>query len=380
MKLPISKVLGLVITLAANSISALSQSSERLLGGDISMLACYEERGTIYRDNEGNQVNALQFFHDKKWNAMRVRLFVDPENAPTENKDEGVCQNLDYVTKLSKQIKDAGFRLMLDFHYSDTWADPGKQFTPKRWERCSSKALADSVYNYTIDCLKTLKRAGATPDLIQVGNEISFGTLWPTARVDSATDNRWTILADILNHGIKACRKVCPKAKLIIHTEKAGEWEYTRDYYNELRKREIDYDIIGLSYYPIWHRNVGVLAATLDSLAMQFPDKEVMIVETAGYYSHDNDKWSKPNDFSQFYPISPEGQRIFTHELVSELLRHENVTGLFWWFPEENAYGNNVIKGWLNRGLFDNRTGKALPAIDEFARFLDDTAPRLPTN
>lgn len=361
----------MAIAIAANALPASAQSRERLLGGDISMLARYEQEGTIYRDTEGNKVDALTFFHDKQWNAMRVRLFVDPNNAPKDNLDEGVCQDLDYVVGLSKQIKKAGFKLMLDFHYSDTWADPGKQFIPKSWEQCSPEAMADSVYNYTLHCLKTLKKEGAAPDLIQVGNEISFGTLWPTARVDSATDSRWATLADIINHGAKACRKACPKAKIIIHTEKAGEWQYTRDFYNELKSRKVDYDVIGLSYYPMWHRNVGVLAATLDSLAVQFPEREVMIVETAGYYSHEKDPWSKPDDYSQFYPISPEGQRIFTHELVSELLRHDNVTGLFWWFPEENESCKKVLGGRLNRGLFDNRTGNALPAIDEFARFMN---------
>lgn len=358
------------IMAAAIAATALSASAQdKLLGGDISMLTHYEEQGTTYRDTEGKAVDAMQLFRDKRWNAMRVRLFVDPANAPAEHKGEGVCQDLDYVVKLSKKIKDAGFRLMLDFHYSDTWADPAKQYTPKRWEGCTPKAMADSVYNYTMGCLKTLRQAGATPDLIQVGNEISFGTLWPTARIDSATDSRWAILVDILNHGARACRKACPEARLIIHTEKAGDWAYTRDYYNELRKRKVDYDIIGLSYYPMWHRNVGVLAATLDSLAQQFPEKEVMIVETACYYSHENDKWSKPDEHSEFYPLTPEGQRIFTHELVSELRRHPNVTGLFWWFPEENESGRTTITSWLNRGLFDNHTGKALPAIDELARF-----------
>lgn len=369
-KLSFGRVLLTMVAIVANILPTSSQSREKLLGGDISMLSRYEQKGTVYRDIAGNKVDVLQFFHDKNWNAMRVRLFVDPNNASSQNLDEGVCQNLDYVVALSREIKKAGFKLMLDFHYSDTWADPGKQFTPKRWEQCSAEALADSVYNYTVGCLTTLKRASAEPDLIQVGNEISFGTLWPTARIDSAMDSRWAVLADILNHGARACRKVCPNARLIIHTEKAGDWQYTRSYYNELRTRNVDYDIIGLSYYPMWHRNVGVLAATLDSLAVQFPEHDVMVVETAGYYSHDNDPWSKPDDYSQFYPISPEGQRIFTHELVSELLRHDNVTGLFWWYPEENESGKSVIKGWLNRGLFDNRTGKALPAIDEFSRFV----------
>lgn len=102
----------------------------------------------------------------------------------------------------------------------------------------------------------------------------------------------------------------------------------------------------------MWHKAVGVLGATLDSLAVNFPDKEVMIVETAAYYSHEKDQWAKSADqYSEFYPISTEGQRIFTHELVAELRRHANVTGLFWWFPEENACGNTVTEGWLNRGL-----------------------------
>ena len=121
----------------------------------------------------------------------------------------------------------------------------------------------------------------------------------------------------------------------------------------------------------MWHKAVGVLAATLDSLAVHFPNKEVMIVETAAYYSHENDRWAKNADeYSEFYPVSAEGQRIFTRELVAELRRHANVTGLFWWFPEENASGNTVTEGWLNRGLFDNHTGKVLPAMEELSRFV----------
>ena len=116
----------------------------------------------------------------------------------------------------------------------------------------------------------------------------------------------------------------------------------------------------------------AILTATpLDSLAVHFPNKEVMIVETAAYYSHENDRWAKSADeYSEFYPVSAEGQRIFTRELVAELRRHANVTGLFWWFPEENASGNTVTEGWLNRGLFDNHTGKVLPAMEELRRFV----------
>ena len=108
---------------------------------------------------------------------------MDPKNAPGQHHDEGVCQDLDYVVDLCKTIKARGFEVMLDFHYSDTWADPAKQFTPKRWEGLSGKALADSIYRYTRYCLLTLKAAGVEPKTIQVGNEITFGMDWPVGRV-----------------------------------------------------------------------------------------------------------------------------------------------------------------------------------------------------
>ncbi|MCD8289189.1 MAG: arabinogalactan endo-1,4-beta-galactosidase [Prevotella sp.] len=359
--------IAVVALVATNIIAARAQS--RLLGGDISLLPSYEAAGTVYRDAEGNKVEPLTFLNEQGWNALRVRLFVDPSKAPGENKDEGVCQDLDYVAALGKRIKQTGFQFMLDFHYSDTWADPGKQFMPDSWKNIPDAALPDTLYAYTRACLLRLVADGAAPDLIQVGNEITNGMLWPRAKVDPQGTDNWDLLRELLNAGAKACREVCPEAKIIIHTEKAGDWAATKAYYANLRS--LDYDIIGLSYYPMWHRTVGVLAATLDSLAATFPDKDVMIVETAMYYSHDNDAWADGGQYGEFYPITPEGQRIFTHELVAELRRHSNVTGLFWWFPEENAAGNEVTKGWLNRGLFDNATGRVLPAMREFNRFAE---------
>lgn len=344
-------------------------AQQRLLGGDISLLPSYEEAGTVYRDEAGKAVAPLEYFKEEGWNAIRVRLFVEPDRASAEHKGEGVCQDLDYVMKLGQRIKKAGYQFMLDFHYSDTWADPGKQFMPYRWKNSGVASLPDSVYQYTRKSLEVMVKAGACPDLIQVGNEITNGMMWPAAKVEPLGKDNWDILVKLLESGAKACREVCPRAKIIIHTEKAGEWDKTKSYYNHLR--QLDYDVIGLSYYPMWHKAVGVLGATLDSLAVNFPDKEVMIVETAAYYSHEKDQWAKSADqYSEFYPISTEGQRIFTHELVAELRRHANVIGLFWWFPEENACGNTVTEGWLNRGLFDNRTGKSLPAMKEFSGFI----------
>lgn len=366
--LPGCTFLLLAILLVAGSCSTVPEP-ELLLGGDISLLPSYEQHGTVYRDSAGNAVEPLAFFRDNGWNAIRVRLFVEPDSAPGEHKDEGVCQDLDYVSSFGKRIKEAGFRFMLDFHYSDTWADPGKQFIPARWANHSMKALCDSVGSYTRQVLQRLVSDGAEPELIQVGNEITNGMLWPVGRLNHDGKDNYDVLCSMIGSGVKACREVCPKARLIIHTEKAGEWPVTKEFYDQLKVHGTDYDIIGLSYYPMWHDRIPVLGATLDSIAARYPEKEVMIVETAAYYSHENDKWATPDQFSEFYSISPEGQTAFTRELVAELKHHDNVKGLFWWFPEENACGNSLVKSWINRGLFDNRTGRVLPAFREFCRY-----------
>lgn len=350
--------------LAVMSMTVCAQT-KRYLGGDVSMLPSYEQQGTVYKDFEGKQVKLLPFLKRQGWNMIRVRLFVDPQNAPEGHKGQGVCQDLNYVIGLCRQIKKAGMQVMLDFHYSDTWADPAKQFTPKRWENCDAKMMTDSVYAYTRYSLLAMKKAGVAPEMIQVGNEITNGMLWPTGQLykkaDSSTGSetdstttkeRWDILCNLIKAGSNACREICPKAQIIIHTEKAGNWDVTRNYYTQLRQRGVDYDIIGLSYYPMWHGTIPNLGQTLNRLSWLFPEKPVMIVETASEYYN-----------------GIEGQAQFTRELVDELKRHHNVTGLFWWFPEENAYGNKVTRGRLNRGLFDNNTGQVLPAMKEFNRF-----------
>ena len=364
------KVILLLIGFVGTTVCA---QDRRYLGGDVSLLPSYEAQGTVYKDYGGQEVSLLPFLKGQGWNMIRVRLFVDPQHAPAEHKGEGVCQDLDYVIGLCRQVKEAGMQVMLDFHYSDTWADPGKQFTPKRWEGCDAKSLADSVYDYTRRSLQAMERAGVAPEMIQVGNEITNGMLWPIGKLDPSGSEGFDILCSLLKAGCKACREVCPKSQIIIHTEKAGDWDITRNYYCQLRERRVDYDIIGLSYYPMWHGTIPNLGKNLDNLSRLFPDKPVMIVETAAYYSHEKDPWAKPEQYGEFYPISVEGQTQFTRELVGELVSHRNVIGLFWWFPEENAFGNQVTKGWLNRGLFDNRTGQALPALREFGKYRQDS-------
>ena len=360
----------LVVTMVCVLAVALPVLAQSWLGGDISMMTANARNGVIYKDSCGITVDPYDLFMQQGWNMMRVRLFVDPQNAPGRHHDEGVCQDLDYVIDLCKTIRARGFEVMLDFHYSDTWADPAKQFTPKRWEGLDGKTLADSIYHYTRHCLLALKSAGVVPATIQVGNEITFGMDWPVGRVDPMSPDNWDVFTNLLKAGCRACREVCPTSDIIIHTEKAGQWEMTCNYYDRLKEAGLDYDIIGLSYYPMWHGTIPNLGLTLDRLAERFPDKPVMIVEAAYYYLHDGVNRGE-EDFSYCLPGTVEGQREFTAQLVNELNRHDNVTGLFWWYPEENRYGTRLERSnWgLNRGLFNSANGQALPALYEMARF-----------
>ncbi len=357
----------LFLILALNALNINAQ--QRLLGGDISMLPAHIKNGAIYRDSTGTERNPYELLTEQGWNAQRVRLFVDPALANRQHKDEGVCQDLPYVLKLCKEIQEAGFQVMLDFHYSDTWADPAKQFTPNAWAELDARALIDKIYYYTREVLQAFKDEGINVDLIQVGNEITFGMCWPLGRVEPDDDNNWDVLSAMLRNGSKACRELYPNAKIIIHTEHAQDTELTLGYYERLERFGVDYDVIGLSYYPMWHGTIPHLGQTIDALDAAYPNKEIQVVEAAFYYSRENDPWAHDGEeFSDHFPISIDGQLQFTRELVDELLSHK-VTGLFWWYPEENCYGNSTVRHWLNRGLFNNHNGQALPALYEMKRF-----------
>ena len=375
------------------SAFALTSSAQKLAGGDVSLLPSYEEKGAQYFDHNGNAIpSLLPFLKVQGWNAMRVRLFVDPANATEEEKRQGVVQDIAYVKPLAKRIKDEGFKLILDFHYSDTWADPAKQWTPADWLSTDDSNLGNQLYEYTKDALQQLKDAGATPDYIQTGNEISFGMLWGAR---GTQDNRcytnspaanWTRFTTLLRQATKACREVCPKAKVILHSERSCDPTVLLDFMSRMQKAGVDYDVLGLSYYPYFHGSLTTLSSTLSQVENSYSEKKIMIVET-GYPAH----WAisgSTYDFSSTYPYTDEGQKNFTDDLIATLNRHANVTGLFWWWPEANEYGidwqNAVTSGWYNSTLFDNQTGRAYSSLSELKNFIGDptaihsatTAPR----
>ena len=361
--LSLSFVLSLSVALAQEPL---------YVGGDISLLPKYEQAGVVYKDKDGNTVtDVLSFFREQGQNAMRVRLFVNPDGS-----DKAVCQDLDYVKAFGKRIKDAGLKLMLDFHYSDTWADPGKQWTPAAWQSLSDDELQSKIYEYTRDCLQQMKAAGAEPDFIQTGNEISYGMLWgaeskvknnKTNRcyTDSPTAN-WTRFINLLKKAGQACREECPQAKIIIHSERTPKPDVLSDFFDRMKSAALDYDIIGLSYYPAYHGSLATLETALNTLEGKQYGKDIMIVETG--YSYAWALGSTTYDYTKTYPYTEEGQRQFTADLVAKLKSHSSVKGLFWWWPEDNG-NKQVTSGWWNAALYDHNSGKPYAAFYELAAF-----------
>lgn len=367
------KLLKLLFATTLPLLSTSHTFAQKYVGGDISMLPKYEAANVVYKDKAGETVtDVLAFFKQEGLNTMRVRLFVDP----TKDNDKAVCQDLDYVKALGKRIKDAGMGLILDFHYSDTWADPSKQWTPDAWKNMTDEQLKDTIYGYTKYCLEQMVAAGATPDFIQTGNEISYGMLWGTkAAVGSNNTNRcytnspeanWTRFIALLKQAGKACREVCPQAKIIIHSERTPQPTVLTDFFDRMKTAELDFDIIGLSYYPAYHGNLNQLETAITTLENKNYGKDIMVVETGYSYAWtlDDTKF----DYTATYKYSEEGQQKFTADLVSQLNKHESVKGLFWWWMEDNG-NKGVTDKWWNAALYNHDTGKPFAAFYELKNF-----------
>lgn len=367
------------LIMGAMLLMASATQAQKYVGGDISCLTDNESKNAQYLDFNGKATPALQLFKQEKLNAMRVRLFVNP--ADYENNDPNCCQDLDYVIALSKRIKESGFALMLDFHYSDTWADPVKQWTPKAWENLSDDALVNQIYEYTKDVLQKMKDEGVAPEFIQTGNEISYGMLWgkegsgSLKKCYSGNSANWSRFTSLLKSAGKACREVCPNAKIILHTERATQTNVLTYFYDRMKTDNVDYDIIGLSYYPAWHKSLNTLETAINTLETRYSDKKIMIVEVGYAYS-----WALSDadfDYTYKYPASEDGQKAFTDDLITMLNKHESVNGLFWWWMEYNPYpwDDTHMEGWWYAPLYDGKTGKPLAAMSSLKNFLtDDTA------
>lgn len=248
-------------------------------GADIGWLLQMEATGYKFYNQAGAEENCLQILKGKEINAVRLRVFVNPSN----DKTSGHCSKDETVT-MALRAKAMGMRVMIDFHYSDSWADPGKQNKPVAWLMHSFPELLEDVYNHTYEVLDMLKKSGVTPEWVQIGNEIAGGMLWPDGR-----SNNWPQLAQLLNKGYEAAKAVDNSIKVVIHLESGENNNKCRWFFDNAKNYQVNYDIIGLSYYPYW---IGSdYTVTINNLGNNMNDlvgrygKGVIVVEVGGDYT-----------------------------------------------------------------------------------------------
>lgn len=327
-------------------LPTVSYAFDYAIGADLSFLKRAEDRGTVFKD-AGQAKPGLEIFKDHGYNWIRLRLFHTPTRLPN---------NLEYTIALAQEAKTLGYKFLLNYHYSDTWADPGKQFIPKAWEGKSHAELVEAVFEYTRDTVAAFRDANALPDMVQVGNEITPGMLWP----DGKLPGNWGHFAELLGAGIdgvNAGRGDAQRPRIMIHIDKGGDKATTKAFFDKLNSYGLDYDVIGQSYYPWWHGTLLDLRENLIFMANTY-EKDIIMVEVA-YNWRPAEYQGRPAPF----PETPEGQRQFLDEVHRIVLNtpHNRGKGVFWWEPA-------VTGGLRRRGMFDN-DGNALPVITVFDKF-----------
>lgn len=253
---------------------SVSRPVDKMLGADISFLPQLEARGIKFSD-AGKEKDAIQILKDHGFNYIRLRIFNEPARDSGYSPGRGFC-DLEHTRAMAKRVKAAGMKLLLDFHYSDTWADPGKQFKPAAWKGKSFPELKQAVYDFTRDVMQALKDQGTAPDMVQVGNEINHGMIWPEGSIRHLDS-----LAQLIYAGINGVRAVAPATTIMLHVALGGQYDESVFFYDAMLQRQVPFDVIGLSYYPKWHCTLADLEYNLDELARRY-NKDVIVVE----YSH----------------------------------------------------------------------------------------------
>ena len=377
-------------------------------GMDLSTLAELEKCGAKYYDN-GEEKDLLEIMKSYDVDTIRIRVWNDPWSEAGES--YGAGEN-DPKTSLeiAKRVTKAGFGVLLNLHYSDFWADPGKQFKPKAWESYGVKELEQAVYDFTLEMMHLYLENGVNITMVQVGNELSNGLLSPEGKVPNY-DN----IAAFVNAGIRAVRKadeerlagsikgVCPqmeglsKIPVMIHLDNGGNNALYREWFDNFTKRGEDFELIGLSYYPFWHGTMEQLEFNMRDMARRYGKKLVIAETSMGFTMEDyRDREGKPLDQLKGmatkpelvekldYPMTKEGQASFMKDLMELIADIPGGEGFYYWEPAwipvpgcgwatEAALAYTGEKGpggneWANQALFDY-DGNALPALDVIRDF-----------
>jgi arabinogalactan endo-1,4-beta-galactosidase len=340
----------LALFLAACCTSAPAQTYA--VGADVSFLAKAEQDGVVFKDN-GKAMDALTILRNHHYNWVRLRIFRDPAVGQWK-----LPNDLDYTLALARRAHTLGLHFLLDFHYADSWADPGKQPTPDPWLHLTHKQLTKRVYRYTRDTVAAFARAGLMPDMVQVGNEITNGMLWPDGKLPA----NWNNFADLVKagiRGVRAGRHGKPMPQIMIHIDRGGDPAGSVKFFDQLLAHNVSFDVIGLSYYPWWHGSIDSLQQNLRNLAARY-NRPIVVVEAAYNWTPAEYKGAEHKDKDAPFPETPEGQLAFLKAVDAAVRATPGGLGqgVFWWEP--------CVEGRLRtRGFFDN-DNNALPVIHTF--------------
>ncbi|WP_145322324.1 glycosyl hydrolase 53 family protein [Paenibacillus xylanexedens] len=355
-------------------------------GVDISTLTAIEANGGKYLDSNGTERDLLDILKDRGVNYVRLRLWNDPQKSGGYNDKEDVVE-------LAARVKAKGMKVLLDFHYSDEWAHPGQQLRPKAWESYTFEQLKQAVYDYTYEVVREMKAAHAMPDMVQIGNEINSGVLNGfNSRVNHQENY------ELLQRGVDAVRALEEEdqhVQIMIHLAEGGKAQMFKDYFSELESRELDYDIIGLSYYPFWHGTFADVQKTMNEVSDKF-EKDVIIAETSYPFSYKNGD-AHGNIIGSdealhvggaTFPATVEGQYdaiAGIMDMIADVPENRGA-GFFYWEPAWIAADVGWIASegdaWENHAMFDydefpgnggySYEGRALPSLDVYKRGLEN--------
>jgi arabinogalactan endo-1,4-beta-galactosidase len=332
----------LLLSLMACHKSTVPKKDFFAKGGDISWLPQMEATGYKFYNKTGKVEDCFKILKDLGFNTVRLRTWVNP----SDNIYSGHCSTPETVA-MAKRAKSWGMKVMIDFHYSDSWADPGKQVKPAAWKELSFDGLKTAMYDYTVGVMQALKDAGVQPEWVQVGNEIPGGLLLP----EGSTDN-WPQLAQLLNTGYDAVKKVSPGSKVILHVDQGNNNKRFRWWFDNATNNKVRYDVIGVSYYPYWLEGKPDYTLSIEDLGFNLKDmaarynKEVMVVEVGG------EDTSAQNTYDMLVAVIEKVRAV----------PGKKGTGVLYWEPEgARSWSRYPLSAWGD----DGRPTHALDAFLE---------------
>jgi len=327
----------------------LTRSPKFVLGADISFLAA-PGRGRYARkltyQEHGKPSDELTILANHGWKAFRLRVFVSPVRRAPDN-------SLENTIPLAKRIKASGALFSLDFHFSDTWADPQHQDIPVAWRGLSFDSLENRVEAYASNVITQLRNAGAMPDWVQIGNEITRGTLWPLAQVQIPGSTQynppepydeakqWDHLTRIIKAAIRGVKSAAGNTppRIVIHIDQGANWPVTKWFFDHLEAAHVDYDILAESFYPEWHHGtLEGLWANMIQCANRY-NKDFLVAET-GY-----DSSRVKNNEDMLWPVTPEGRLQFMADIINTVRKGPNGIGVLYWAPERGVWNDDGSPG-----------------------------------